>query len=140
MDRSLRPITHLMQSMPVIAARVGDNLRLLDQVRRELPVELRTRCEGVGLKGSTLVLHVSSSVWANRLRFAQSDLLTRLQKQAVPAERVEIRVLPPSVRTPPAYRPRSLSASSATLLRQVAASLDSPELAQALERLAHHGR
>jgi hypothetical protein len=47
-----------------------------------LPEELKTHCNVANFEKGILIFAVESSAWAMRFRFAMSDLLMRLRKEA----------------------------------------------------------
>lgn len=136
MKSGLRPVSSLLSRLPDTTRRLQQQVQLLQAVQLALPAELRGRCEGVTLNGESLVLLVTSSVWASRFRFLQSELLEAVR--AMGAKRVEIRILPPRIRVPSNRRPHSISKEASALLRLTARSVGDDELGAALERLARH--
>ncbi len=55
---------------------------------RSVPPRILTHARPVRLSRGVLIVHVSSSVWANELHYLSDDLLTRLRK-AAPSSGIE---------------------------------------------------
>jgi hypothetical protein len=55
---------------------------------RSVPQRILAHARPVRLSGGVLLVHVSSSVWANELHYLSEDLLSRL-REAAPSSRIE---------------------------------------------------
>lgn len=55
---------------------------------RSVPPRILAHARPVRLSGGVLIVHVSSSVWANELHYLSDDLLSRL-REAAPTSRIE---------------------------------------------------
>jgi hypothetical protein len=151
MMQPLHRIAELLQTDSALGrlnARRHELDALLARVRRLLPPTLAPHCVATVAKAERLVLFADSPAWSSRLRFFSSELATALCGQGLfrAPPRVEIRVHLPATLpgrdaagTPP-RAPLQLSAGTASLLAQTAASLEDPELAAALRRLSRHRR
>lgn len=130
--------------------RLGDLIehgRVLQQletlVQEHLPSQLTGHCRVANLAGSTLVLHVDSSIWATMLRYQCPRLLADLRARPGLERLRDIRVkivphaAPDAGGTPGA---RTLSPEAARLLRAVADNTDAPALSRALRRLAERAK
>ena len=62
-------VQFLMHKLSTITA-------LKEQLPKILSTNIATHCRVINLRSSTLVIAVSSSVWANKLRFMLPDLLS----------------------------------------------------------------
>lgn len=130
----------------------GGVQRLLDRAQRlaelekrvlaSLPSSLAPHCRVANLRSGVLVLLTDSAALNSKLRFLLPRLTSQLRSEPELAEltRIELRVAP--LASPRASRPvqRTLSDSSAELLRSSAEATTDPELRQALQRLARRHR
>jgi len=116
-------------------------LQLTHTVQEHLPEPLNRHCAVANIQDDILVLITDSPVWSSRLRFHAPALLRELERRhAVKLKSVRIRINPPEQPRPVTVRkPPEMSAATAGLLRQVAGTLDDPDLCAALHRLARHG-
>ena len=76
---------------------------------RSVPPRILAHARPVRLSRGVLVVHVSSSVWANELHYLSNDLLTRLRKAAPSSgiERIRFQVGPlPDIPKRPEAPPR----------------------------------
>lgn len=115
--------------------------RLTALLRDRLPPSLAAQCQAANVEGTTLVIAVTSSAWAAKLRYQIAALTTELKGRSdlPPIEHIRIRVQP--LRLEPAPRPlhRSpMSADTAALLSQVADHTTDPALRESLQRLIRH--
>ena len=92
-------------------------------------------------QADTLVVHVSSPVWAHAVHHQESRILHALQRLGHPHLRhLRIRVTPDHLPPADAARPRpTLSARAAALLRATACGVDDPQLKRSLEKLSRYG-
>ncbi|MGF1613710.1 MAG: DciA family protein [Gammaproteobacteria bacterium] len=119
-------------------------IETLDELLKKcLEPPLHHHCQVANLTSTTLVLHVHSPTWATRLRYIVPDVLACLMKScALPARcQVQLRVRPlvVGVVEPSVKRPLRLSSRSAAVIRDVALSIENPELKRALLRVSRHG-
>ncbi|MCL7461532.1 DciA family protein [Pseudomonas sp. NW5] len=119
--------------------------RRLEQLQQCLEQQLqpaaRAHCKVASWRDGVLLLIITSSEWATRLRYQQQRLLRLLQ--ACPEFAGLQRIL---MRVRPAYTPQAgnrppprLSGEAAQTLRSTATGISDPRLRAALERLASHG-
>ena len=136
-----QPLQRILESNPQMAELVQqarENRRSTEQVRRQLPAELARHVSGAQFEQGRLVLLTHSPVWASRLRYAEPGLRAALNH----AGEIRVKVLPSGGAAPPRRRQRTrsaaLSAKSAAQIRAIAATIEDPQLNQALLRLAGH--
>jgi hypothetical protein len=80
-----------------LARRAAESVDLLGQLQAGLEPGLAAALRAAQLKeDGTLVVAVSSSAWAARLRFATDQLLLRCRASGRTCERVEVRVAGPA--------------------------------------------
>lgn len=139
MVKKLHRIEHYFAAIPKIE-NASTQLQLLGKVRATLPQDLRYQCLGATLDKMRLILYVSSSAWAGRLRFYYVVVQTALAKSGVKFSHMDVKVLPPPAIRRETARPLAISSVTANLLRETAACIHDPDLAAALCRLADHGR
>ncbi len=140
MARQLDPVDRYLTRITRFA-RVDTQSKLLALVRAALPAELACQCLGATLAQDRLTVVAPSPVWASRLRYSFPLIQARLGESDVVVERLLVRISPQrSAKTREMPKPKAISDSSATLLRQTAETVDDVELAAALRRLAAHGR
>src|SRR3569623_1005610 len=106
-----------------------------------LPPSLAAQCQAANLDGTNLVIAVSSSAWAAKLRYQLTAVLGHLKTcdDLPPVDAMRIRIQP--LRLEPATRPVSrapLSAETAAVIRHVADNTTDPALRAALQRLVRH--
>lgn len=118
--------------------------RRLEQLQQRLEQQLqpaaRPHCKVASWRDGVLLLIITSSEWATRLRYQQQRLLRLLQAcpEFAGLQRILMRVRP-TWQAPPGKRPAlSLSGEAAQTLRSTAAGISDPRLRAALERLARH--
>ncbi len=121
--------------------RHGKRLRRFNNLLQTLlPSELKAHCQLANIKGNTAVLHVSSTVWATRIRYQIPNIINKLQDDAKGRQitNIEIRVHPGSARVKKekAVRRASMSKEAALSVQRCAATVDDEKLRSALERLA----
>ncbi len=125
-------------------AGLEERARWLQRVEKTLgdclPLSYQGQWQVAALDAAALVLSVPASVWVTGLRARQATLLdaaeTLLGKR--PAE-LRIRVIPPPPSPRPSTGPR-LSEQAAESLKNAAAGMADPRLAEALSRLAGRQR
>lgn len=121
--------------------RHGKRLRRFNNLLQTLlPAELKAHCQLANIKGNTAVIHVSSTVWATRIRYQIPFILNKLQDDDIGRQitDIEIRVHPGSARVKreKTVRRASMSKEAALSVQRCAASVDDAKLRSALERLA----
>jgi hypothetical protein len=134
----------------VLLRKKGDVEHLVTQTRElkqftrllqaELDSSLAPHCHVARLTPSQLTIVVDSPAWATRLRFQTTTLLRQLAKkhhifQSI--KNIDIKIYPARLQrraVPPV--PRHLSSGAATVITDMANSIDNPGLKQALLRLA----
>ncbi|MCW8828388.1 MAG: DUF721 domain-containing protein [Gammaproteobacteria bacterium] len=116
-------------------------LRQVDKLVRDmLAAELREHCRVANIRGDTIVLFVSSTVWATRIRYLIPKLLGELQQLEALKQITEIqfKVQPLTTAEPrkKSVRRVSMSRDAALCVEQCAASIDDVPLRSALQQLA----
>ena len=120
--------------------------RHLERVNRTLrgllDPGLAEHCRVANVDRYTLVLQTDSSAWASRLRYLAPAILEKLAKKLGWKEVTHTKVLvrpelPPDRQ--PSARTAHLSRESASLLRDVALSIEDPRLREALLKLSRRG-
>ncbi|MCS4503821.1 hypothetical protein KBTX_02007 [wastewater metagenome] len=123
-----------------LGARTRETTRWQRRLQRVLPDELHGQWRLAGLDRDALALVAHSPIWATQLRYRQGELLEAAASLIDQRPRTcRITVEPPRLRTRRAP-PRRLSGTNARLLETTAEGCDDPRLADALRRLASHGR
>jgi len=133
------PCADILQNAGLPLLKRARSLQRLEQaVLRLLPKDLDAHCSVMNLKREILILGVRSSAWAARLRFAAPELVKQLQCQlSLDVTAIDVRVIPEKIDIQPVSRkPASISMENANLLAQTAEDVGSPELREALYRLA----
>lgn len=126
-------LEHLLQR----GTQLGEIDKLL---RKSLPPELRPHCQLANIKGSTMILLASSTVWASRLRYQSPQLLKALQQNDRLQRITEIQLrVQPRTDEPTSNkiaRRASMSREAATYVHEFAESVDDESLRSALKKLA----
>lgn len=133
--RETRPLRALFGQ----AQRLAHLQRLLDAC---LQPAARAHCQIAAWRDGMLLLIVTDSHWATRLRYQERRLLRQLQAVAEFSnlQRILFKVRP-SLGDPPARAAQPVrSHLAAESLQMTAAGIDDPRLRAALERLAAHVR
>lgn len=110
-------------------------------VRDRLPPSLGAQCQAANIEGTTLVIAVSSSAWAAKLRYQITALAVELKEHTglPPIEHIRIRVQPPQLEaTRHAPHRLPMSTDTAALINQVADHTTDPVLRESLRRLVRH--
>lgn len=124
----------------------GNQLLRVDiLVRRLLGPGFEEHCRVANIKGSSLLLHVDSTVWATRIRYQLPELLRSLQ-QTEPLRQIteiQLRVQPRDETETPKkaarIRKATMSRDAALCVHECASSIDDEQLRSALQRLANRG-
>jgi hypothetical protein len=128
-----------MDTVDAIIRRGKQLHRLGKLIRERLGPVLEPHCHVANLRDNTLVLLVSSTVWASRLRYQVPQLLQDFQQddRLSGITAIDIRVSPANNPKPP-QQPRraSMSADAALCIQRCADSVDDGQLKSALEQLA----
>lgn len=114
--------------------------RLGALIKEKLGPELEPHVQIANIRGNMLILMVTSTAWATRLRYQTPELLQRFQhdERLSKIKELQVRVVPEN--TPQsAMQPRraSMSADAAYCIRQCADSVADEKLSSALTRLAN---
>ncbi len=103
---------------------------------------MAAHCEPTYYEDGRLTITVRSSAWASRLRQQQAELMQTLKQQSAFRELrdIKVRVQPTeqallAVSTAPDVPPSRLSSNAARVVRDVAQTVNDPQLRAALERL-----
>jgi len=118
--------------------RVAALERLDNDFQSRLPELLCGHCHIAACRDGQVVLHVDSSAWATRLRYAVPELR---ESGALPRDaKVDIRVRP-LVTVPEVIkrRPNGMSTDAAQVLLDCSEHLGDADLSASLRRLARHG-
>lgn len=129
---SSQHLQHLLQSS-------REHQQLLQRVRGLLGPHMANHCLSAQLVSGTLTLTADSSVWASRLRFQSRQLLDHLRADALSADKILVRVIPPVHQTLRRKQPtaaKKISPATAKYLAETAETIDDPALQAALRRLA----
>jgi len=134
-------LTPAGEQIGTLLSRVRLLRRYTAALRGGLPPSLAAQCQAANLDGTNLVIAVSSSAWAAKLRYQLTAVLGHLKTcdDLPPVDALRIRIQP--LRLEPATRPVSrapLSAETATVIRHVADNTTDPALRAALQRLVRH--
>ncbi len=116
-------------------------LQALDeQVRNQLPDNLRPHCHVLSLHDRILILATDSPVWAARLRFHAPRLVKQLTRQRIVSVRlVRVLVIPPEKTMTSARKTapdEEQGHRRAAALEQAAQTVSDPRLKSALLRLS----
>ena len=139
MAHSLKSVRHLLQDKPTLnhlEHEINAQRALLAEIRRLLPGELAAHCVSARLHGQRLVLHTDSPVWASRLRFMASELLSLLENRDRSLREIKIKLLP--ARSPGTKRraPARRSHTAGDIVADSAEHVESAALREALQRLS----
>jgi len=122
---------------------IARHARRLERVRRAilaaLPGNAAPHLQVAAVDAQRLLLHVDSTAWATRLRYAVPAMRRQLAQQL----RLHVETIRIQVRTSPitphsASVIRHISATNRRHIQRVAKHVDDPALARALQRLADH--
>lgn len=116
--------------------------RLQTLLHEQLQPAARPYCQIASWREGALVLVVTDSHWATRLRYQQRRLLKQLQAypEFAALERVLFKVRPSHPGAPAAGRRATLSETAAETVQASAEIVSDPRLRAALERLASRAR
>lgn len=114
--------------------------RLTRLLQAELNPSLAPHCHVARLTPPQLTIVVDSPAWSTRLRFQSPALLRQLARKHQIFQgvtHIEIKIYPARLqRRAPPSAPRHISPDAATVITDMANSVDDPGLKQALLRLA----
>lgn len=132
----MKSISNLLQSKLVTKAKELDKLRQI--VHACLPDNCKLHVKAAGIKDNSLILTVDSPVWSSRIRLYSNNILELLgQHNIAKIQSIRIRLDQAEPGRPEQkYEKRHLDHSSSKLIEQTAASIDDPDLKQALLKLA----
>lgn len=119
-----------------------DNLRTLNaRLQQLLPTPLAQHCSVAALDRDRLVILVSSSAWATRLRLLHPKIIKAYHDFRIKSVITQVAPVAQQQRPKTAgqRRPR-LSQQSSRLLAELAETTADPKLKNALRRLSQHGR
>jgi hypothetical protein len=139
MAHSLKSVRRLLKDKPtlkILELEISAQKALLAEVRRLLPDDLAEHCLAARLRERQLILHTDSPVWATRLRFFATNLISLLQPDYSTV--TEIRIKPLIKRSEPAVpaHPPRHSDVGAAIVADSALDTAHPPLREALERLS----
>lgn len=141
---SAQSVTDVLQKTPMLhylLERCHQLNHLQSLVEAQLQPAARPHCKIGSWQKGCLLLVITDSNWATRLRYMERRLKNALRQspELADLQRILFKVSPPlpSVETSAANKPKPrLSPQAAHELRAAAAELDNPALCQALRRLA----
>lgn len=114
--------------------------RLTRLLQAELNPSLAPHCHVARLTPPHLTVVVDSPAWSTRLRYQSTGLLRQLARKHQifqDVTHIEIKIYPARLqRRTPSSVPRDISPGAATVITDMANSIDDPGLKQALLRLA----
>ena len=139
MARSPKSVRRLLQDKPTLKSldrEIAAQRALLTLVRQCLPADLATHCLNAQIHEDRLTLHTDSPVWATRLRYLATQLISVLKHEYPQLREIKIRLLvtrqPPSGRTGPAAK----SDAAAAIIHESALDTQPSPLRDALLRLS----
>lgn len=124
-----------------LVQQVGELNRLLQSVQKAVPAELAAHCISAAWSGSTLLIGVSSSAAASRVRLATPQILTNLQGYGLHASAIRVRVQV-ALQTEKLNPPKTLHMTDQAMdaFSALAGSVSDPGLRTAITALLrHHG-
>lgn len=135
----MRPLDRFIR--PELVVRCQTLRRLTAELWENLPLEFQGHAVVVGCDAGILSVLVDSPAWATRLRFIEAQIVRHFRVADPPCGRLKILVRPhfSAPRETPRPVPREpIGEASAHALLHLAATVDDPQFAQALRRLARH--
>ncbi|RLA12700.1 MAG: hypothetical protein DRQ60_08400 [Gammaproteobacteria bacterium] len=129
-----------------IIAKAAQLNSLEQRIFDNLPQTLRSELELATIEEQTLTLICSSSLIASRLRFMETELLAKLNRDTRISTLLQIRVIvrrdwsqdQPLRSQEKRGTGRTISTASALLIKQTSTIVNNPRLAEALKKLARH--
>ncbi|MDZ7735352.1 MAG: DUF721 domain-containing protein [Gammaproteobacteria bacterium] len=105
-----------------------------------LPQPLASHCRVAALEHNVLTLHTDSPAWAAKLRFLTADIVKTLQNSNadVSVDTIRVKARPPETKPQTVRSGTNLSPLTARLLRDIAETIDDPELRASLLRLSEN--
>lgn len=107
--------------------------------------ELATHCQLANIRGNTLVVAVSSTAWATRVRYQSPQLLQKIrcEERLRGIDTIHVRITPlasPLTSTSHSIRRASMSDAASECLSQCAEGIEDQNLRSALRHLAKRKR
>ena len=144
--KSIRSVKEILSSGPHarLLAKNGLNNGLLELIHAQLSSSSRLHCVNAQRQDTTLIIHVDSPVWASKLRFQLTSLLTKLRKTSSlkDLQQIQLRILPAAkdkaFAKPPA--PSLLSEESAEMIRDLANGISDDTLRASWLKLAKNSK
>jgi hypothetical protein len=139
MARSPKSVRRLLQDKPTLKTldrEVAAQRELLTQIRQCLPPELAAHCLNAQLRGARLTLHTDSAVWATRLRYLATQLISVLKHEHPGLREIKVKLLLERRSQPPRHAPAHRSEIAAALLDDMAGDIEEAPLRDALLRLS----
>ena len=124
---------------PVARAAMRDDNRIREVISRIVPAEALAHVTFCRLSERQLRITLDSAAWVPRLRFSERQLLAALAREGLEARTVSWHVAPaknPGVRAPSRRVASTASTHAARAVLSAAASIDDPELAGQMRRMA----
>jgi len=114
--------------------------QLQGMLERQLPPTLRGHCRVAALEQGVLTLHVDSPAWAAKLRFLTADIMKLFHDSntSVSVSTIRIKARPPEVKPRERKPDTRISPRTARFLRDVAETIEDPQLRASLRRLSEN--
>lgn len=106
---------------------------------RHLP-HLGSHCRVAALEQDVLTLHTDSPAWAAKLRFLTADILKIIRDSSTfgSVSTIRVKARPPETKPQPAAPAAKMSPHTTRLLRDIAETIEDPELRASLLRLSEN--
>ena len=140
---SISNLSSLLRRHPELD-RLYSQVRVLQQLQQlldnHLPQPLAGHCRVAALDQEVLTLHTDSPAWAAKLRFQTADVLKIVRDNGTfgSINTIRVKARPPESKPPAPVPGAQMSPNTARLLRDIAASIEDPELRASLLRLSEN--
>lgn len=134
--RTVSNVVNNSDQLGHLARMLRQQRALLEQIRQVLPSPLPQHCLHARINGMRLILHTDSPVWNTRLRFHAPQILQSARQQAPNLSELDIRILLPEAIRPGRRPLGSLPEKTASLVSQLADSIEDQAIRAALKRLS----
>lgn len=145
MPHHARHIRGFLRNSSATAALLDEIQRrdsLLEQVRRNIPTDIRSHCKQASVRDGQLTLTVDSPAWVARLKFLSPQILSGLidgrDRERITERECRVQVIPEQTRLDTTNHTDTVASypNAARHLLLASACVKSPELAESLKRLA----
>jgi hypothetical protein len=132
----MKTITNLIDRKIQLKARQLEKLTRL--IKASLPVNCQSHVQVSAIREFQLILITDSPAWSSRLRLYSQNMIQMLAEHTnIRVNRVRIKLSQPKKSiTKPIKKFRYLNKNTASLIQQTAATINDPDLQQALINLA----